>query len=132
MKAADDSSVSPRDAQSGQASGRVAPMNSGVEGKTSSSQPAITENKKTMSPTGQTDASVSASQGTAVRESPSRASDGKTTITATDVNADGKADVSAQHNVKSPRDSSTGMPTEKRQHPPMPVTTQVRTSSPAK
>src|SRR5262245_2970716 len=69
-KATDDSSVSAREAQSGQASGKL-----------SSSQPAITENKKTMSPNGQTDASVSGSQGAAVRESPTLPSKGKTQVT---------------------------------------------------
>src|SRR5262249_29661464 len=120
-KAADDNSVSAREVQSGQATGKL-----------SSSQPAITDNKKTTSPNGQTDASGSASQGAAVAGSPTLPSKGKTQITAGDLDGDGKADVSVQHDVKSPRDSSTGMATGKRQHSPMPVTKEVGSSSPAK
>jgi hypothetical protein len=128
-KATDDVSISAREAQSGQASGRVAPTNNGVEGRISSSQPAITENKKTMSPNEQTSASVSASQGAAVRESPTLPSKGKTQITAADLDGDGKADVAVHSGVQSPRESSTGMATGKRQHPPMPVTKEVSPSS---
>lgn len=131
-KATDDSSVSAREVQSGLATGRIAPTNQGVDARISSSQPTITENKKTMSPNGQTDASASASQGAAVRESPTLPGKGKTQITAADLDADGKADVSVQHDVKSPRDNSTGVPTGKRQHSPMPVTKEVETSSPTK
>src|SRR6266700_543049 len=42
----------PKEVASGQASGRVAPMNNGLEGKLSSAQPTITDNKKTSQPAG--------------------------------------------------------------------------------
>ena len=102
-KVSDDSVVAPRDAQSGQASGKVA----------ASGQPAITDNKKTPSPKGQ--------DGSA-----------QTRVAVGDVNGDGKADVTTQSGVTSPRDSSTGMATGKRQHKPLTITKEVDATSPQK
>jgi len=104
-KISDDSVTAPRDAQSGQASGKIAAM------KPTSAQPAITDNKKTTSPKGQ-DGS------------------GQTRIAAGDLNGDGKADATTQPGVTSPKDSSTGMATGKRQHQPISVTKEVGATSP--
>jgi hypothetical protein len=101
-KVSDDSSISAREAQSGMATGKA----------TMSGQPAITENKKPVS--GQQNGNS------------------QTRVAAGDVNGDGKADLTVQHDVKSPRDSSTGMATGKRQHQPMTVTKEVGPSSPQK
>lgn len=59
---------------------------------------------------------VTAADETAVRESPSKASLGKTSVrvAAGDVNGDGKADVAASSSVKSPRDAATGQASGKR------------------
>lgn len=104
-KVSDDNVVAPRDAQSGQASGKVA--------ATTSAQPAITDNKKTTSAKGQ-DGS------------------GETRVAVGDVNGDGKADATTQPGVTSPRDSSTGMATGKRQHQPITITKEVGATSPQK
>lgn len=80
----------------------------------------------TKASTGQTTKVSSDDAAAGVRESPTKASTGlrespskqSTQVTAGDVDGDGKADKSAasQSNVQSPRDSSTGMATGKRQH----------------
>jgi hypothetical protein len=106
-KVSDDGVAAPRDAQSGQASGKVAEM------KLTSAQPTITDNKKTTSSKGQ-DGS------------------GQTRVAVGDVNGDGKADSSTQSGVASPRDSSTGMATGKRQHQSITITKEVGTTSPQK
>jgi len=106
-KVSDDNVAAPRDAQSGQASGKVAAM------KLTSAQPAITDNKKTASAKGQ-------------------GGSGQTRVAVGDVNGDGKADATTQSGVTSPRDSSTGMATGKRQHQPITITKQVDATSPQK
>lgn len=106
-KASGDNVAAPHDAQSGQASGQVAAT------KLTSAQPAITDNKKTTSAKGQ-DGS------------------GETRVAVGDVNGDGKADATTQSGVTSPRDSSTGMATGKRQHQPITITKEVGATSPQK
>jgi len=109
----------PKEVASGQASGRVAPMNNGLEGKMSSGQPAITDNKKTASATEQN-------------------GNGQVRVATGDLNGDGHADVTAaasaskpigsqavlsdpaaREQVKAPRDLATGQASGKRQYQPV-------------
>ena len=106
-KVSDDNAAAQPDAQSGQASGKVAAR------KLTSAQPAITDNKKTPSPRGQ-------------------GGGRQTRVAVGDVNGDGKADAATQSGVTSPRDSSTGMATGKRQHQPITMTKEVGATSPQK
>lgn len=59
---------------------------------------------------------VTSEDATAVRESPSKASIGKTSVrvAAGDVDGDGRPDVAASSSVKSPRDAATGQASGKR------------------
>jgi hypothetical protein len=109
----------PKEVASGQASGRVAPMNNGLEGKVSSEQPAVTDNKKTASATEQN-------------------GNGQVRVATGDLNGDGHADVTAaalaskptgsqavlsdpaaREQVKAPRDLATGQASGKRQYQPV-------------
>jgi hypothetical protein len=68
-----------------------------------------------------------------LRESPTKASTGKTSVTAGDVDGDGRADkTAASDGVKSPRDAATGQASGKRQHAPVKVTKEVESSAPQK
>jgi hypothetical protein len=65
-----------------------------------------------------------------LRESPSKASTGSTRVATGDVNGDGKADKTAgQSSVQSPRDSSTGMASGKRQYQPVIIRKRIDPSS---
>jgi FG-GAP repeat len=109
----------PKEVASGHASGRVAPMNNGLEGKMSSGQPAITDNRKTASATEQN-------------------GNGQARVATGDLNGDGHADVTAaaspskptgsqavlsdpaaREQVKAPRDLATGQASGKRQYQPV-------------
>lgn len=52
-------------------------------------------------------------------------------VAAGDLDGDGRADISAKQDVKSPRDASAGLPTGKRQHKPVTITKEWDSSSPA-
>ncbi|HUM05999.1 MAG TPA: hypothetical protein VLT90_11110 [Terriglobales bacterium] len=69
----------------------------------------------------------------AVRESPSKASLGKTSVATGDVDADGTADkTAASGSVKSPRDAATGQASGKRQHEPVKVVKDTNSAAPQK
>jgi len=125
----------PRDMATGQASGRK--MNQPAEQQ--SGQPATARETGSGMATGKnTETSgdphvqnvstgdTNADQ-TAVRESPSKASLGKTSVASGDVDGDGKADKAAatSTDVKSSRDAATGQASGKRQHGTVKVTKEV-------
>ncbi len=79
----------PKEAATGQATGRVAPMHNGLEGKMSSGQPAITENKKLTS------AQPAITENKKTASAQEQNGNGQVRVAAGDVNGDGKADVTA-------------------------------------
>ena len=140
--------TAPRDLSTGQASGRTMnpnPQQPGAPRDSATAQPsakttgkttaqddwqtrnAATTNNPEVKKVSATD--PAGNQGTALRESPSKASLGQREsptrhtidqVKVSDVDGDGKADKTAgsTSDVRSPRDLSTGQPTGKRQHPP--------------
>lgn len=102
-----------------------------VKNVSSGDQPAGVRESPTKASSGQTTAPRATDDAARLRESPSKASLGQrespskptTQVTAGDVNGDGRADKTAsQSSVQSPRDSSTGMASGKRQHGSISVT----------
>ncbi len=96
---------SPRDAATGQASGRR------MEGQTATSTDSSVK--------GGTD--VNADR-TASKTGYNVKSQNSARVAAGDVNGDGAANAATGSDVKSPRDAASGMPTGKRQHQPIRIT----------
>ncbi len=138
----------PRDAASGQASGRQAEhtaasdTSAGTARESGSGMPTgkltnVSGDPHEMSvSTGDTKGDPTmvrespSKASTSLRESPSKASLGKTSVAAGDVNGDGKADkTAASDGVKSPRDVATGQASGKRQHAPIKLTKEVESSA---
>jgi len=130
--------VSPRDAASGQASGKRMHKPMLVTNGDSSSRLLPTVNKVT---------SGDESQDKSSKGSDASAGKGETRVAAGDVNGDGAADANAKNSghatekatvppasagVTQPRDAATGQASGKRQYQPLPVRKEVEATSPKK
>lgn len=118
--------TAPRDAQSGQASGKRMhkPMTVTAEVGAQAAEPSKPTTKSAMDDW----------QAPAAKTSQPKITENNKAVAAGDVNGDGKADVAApssSSDVKSPRDMATGQSSGKRQHEPVVTPAKATESKPA-